>query len=201
MGAPRLNNFQLKVPVRVRDDVRHPLIIVVRVAFEFFDIFLLGGAELHCRHENLTKHYCFWSHTIIVISFNCSVMKPISPVTKHILSSRVLHPCRQLARNQCLQKAGGPPLDFSSLPGISYLGKVRRRFSGLQSIQSAGVHAFVCQTCLKAASCSSQRMYIDFVCMDEEVLSLKPMIPPKRFDIFPLVWGMLKRFRCVQTFL
>ena len=35
----------------------------------------------------------------------------------------------------------------------------------------------------------------------EEVLSLQPMIPPKRFDIFPLDWGMLKRSRCVQIFL
>ena len=31
----------------------------------------------------------------------------------------------------------------------------------------------------------------------EEVLSLQPMIPPKRFDIFS-DWGMLKRSRCVQ---
>ena len=27
------------------------------------------------------------------------------------------------------------------------------------------------------------------------------MIPPKRFDIFPPDWGMLRRSRCVQTFL
>ena len=27
----------------------------------------------------------------------------------------------------------------------------------------------------------------------EEVLSLQPMIPPKRFDIFPPDWGMLRR--------
>ena len=33
----------------------------------------------------------------------------------------------------------------------------------------------------------------------EEVLSLQPMIPPKRFDIFPPDWGvMLRRSRCVQ---
>ena len=31
----------------------------------------------------------------------------------------------------------------------------------------------------------------------EEVLSLQPMIPPKRFDIFPPDWGML---RSVQIF-
>ena len=34
----------------------------------------------------------------------------------------------------------------------------------------------------------------------EEVLSLQSMIPPKRFDIFPPDWGMLRRsigaFRC-----
>ena len=35
----------------------------------------------------------------------------------------------------------------------------------------------------------------------EEVLSLQPMIPPKRFDIFPPDWGMLRRSRCVQIFL
>ena len=37
----------------------------------------------------------------------------------------------------------------------------------------------------------------------EEVLYLQPMIPPKRFDIFPPDWGMLKRSinsRCVQIF-
>ena len=27
----------------------------------------------------------------------------------------------------------------------------------------------------------------------EEVLSLQPLIPPKRFDIFPSDWGMLRR--------
>ena len=31
--------------------------------------------------------------------------------------------------------------------------------------------------------------------------SLQPMIPPKRFDIFPPDWGMLRRSRCVQIFL
>ena len=35
----------------------------------------------------------------------------------------------------------------------------------------------------------------------EEVWSLQPMIPPKRFDIFPPDWGMLRRSRCVRTFL
>ena len=35
----------------------------------------------------------------------------------------------------------------------------------------------------------------------EKVLSLQPMFPPKRFDISPpAVWGVLRRFRCVQTF-
>ena len=32
-------------------------------------------------------------------------------------------------------------------------------------------------------------------------LYLQPMIPPKRFDIFPPNWGMLRRSRCVQIFL
>ena len=36
---------------------------------------------------------------------------------------------------------------------------------------------------------------------DEEVLSLQPMIPSKRFDIFPHDWGMLRGSRCVQIFL
>ena len=35
----------------------------------------------------------------------------------------------------------------------------------------------------------------------EEDLYLYPIIPPKRFDIFPPGWGMLKRSRCVQFFL
>ena len=35
----------------------------------------------------------------------------------------------------------------------------------------------------------------------EEVLYLQPMIPPKRFDIFPPDRGMLRRSRCVQIFL
>ena len=35
----------------------------------------------------------------------------------------------------------------------------------------------------------------------EEVLYLQPMIPPKRFDIFPPDWGMLRRSRRVQIFL
>ena len=35
----------------------------------------------------------------------------------------------------------------------------------------------------------------------EEVLYLQPMIPPKRFDIFPPDWGVLRRSRCVQIFL
>ena len=32
-------------------------------------------------------------------------------------------------------------------------------------------------------------------------LSLQPMIPPKRFDIFPPDWGMLTRSRCVLVVL
>ena len=33
----------------------------------------------------------------------------------------------------------------------------------------------------------------------KKILSLQPMIPPKRFDIFPPDWGMLRRSsRCVQ---
>ena len=35
----------------------------------------------------------------------------------------------------------------------------------------------------------------------EEVLYLQPMIPPKRFDIFPPDWGMLIRSRRVQIFI
>ena len=35
----------------------------------------------------------------------------------------------------------------------------------------------------------------------EEVLSFQPMILPKRFDISPPDWGMLRRSRCVQIFL
>ena len=35
----------------------------------------------------------------------------------------------------------------------------------------------------------------------EEVLYLQPIIPPKRFDIFPPDWEMLRRSRCVQIFL
>ena len=35
----------------------------------------------------------------------------------------------------------------------------------------------------------------------EEVLYLQPMILPKRFDISPPDWGMLRRSRCVQIFL
>ena len=34
----------------------------------------------------------------------------------------------------------------------------------------------------------------------EEVLYLQPMIPPKRFDIFPPDWGILERSTCVQIF-
>ena len=33
-----------------------------------------------------------------------------------------------------------------------------------------------------------------------EVLCLQPMIPPKRFDIFPPDWGMLRRSRRVLIF-
>ena len=29
-------------------------------------------------------------------------------------------------------------------------------------------------------------------------LYLQPMIPPKRFDIFPPDWGMLRRSNCIQ---
>ena len=37
---------------------------------------------------------------------------------------------------------------------------------------------------------------------NEEILSLQPMIPPKRFDIFFPDWGrMLRKSRCVQMFL
>ena len=32
-------------------------------------------------------------------------------------------------------------------------------------------------------------------------LSLQPIMPRKRFDIFPPEWGMLRRSRCVQIFL
>ena len=39
-----------------------------------------------------------------------------------------------------------------------------------------------------------------FKCLDE-VLSLQPIIPPKRFGIPPPDWGMLRRSRCVQGFL
>ena len=35
----------------------------------------------------------------------------------------------------------------------------------------------------------------------EEVLYLQPMVPPKRVDICPPDWGMLRRPRCVQIFL
>ena len=34
----------------------------------------------------------------------------------------------------------------------------------------------------------------------EEVLSLQPMIPPERFDIFSPVWGMLTRSRYVSSY-
>ena len=33
----------------------------------------------------------------------------------------------------------------------------------------------------------------------EEVLPLQSMILPQRFDISPPIWGVLRRFRCVQT--
>ena len=39
-----------------------------------------------------------------------------------------------------------------------------------------------------------------FIC-HEEVLYLQPLIPPKRFDISPPDWGMLRRSRCVLIFL
>ena len=35
----------------------------------------------------------------------------------------------------------------------------------------------------------------------EEVLYFQLLIPPKRFDIFPPDWGMLRRSRCIQIFL
>ena len=35
----------------------------------------------------------------------------------------------------------------------------------------------------------------------EEILSLQPRIPTKRFDIFPPDWGVLRRSRCVQIFI
>ena len=35
----------------------------------------------------------------------------------------------------------------------------------------------------------------------EEVLYLQSMFPPKRFDDFPPVWGMLRRFKYVEIFL
>ena len=35
----------------------------------------------------------------------------------------------------------------------------------------------------------------------EEVLHFQPMIPPKRFDIFPPDWGMLRRSRRILIFL
>ena len=34
----------------------------------------------------------------------------------------------------------------------------------------------------------------------EEALYLQPMIPPKRFDIFPPDWGILRRSGRVQIF-
>ena len=40
------------------------------------------------------------------------------------------------------------------------------------------------------------------LCRDtKQNLYLQPMIPPKRFDISPPDWGMLRRSRCVQIFL
>ena len=35
----------------------------------------------------------------------------------------------------------------------------------------------------------------------EEVLYFQLLIPPKRFDISPPDWGMLRRSRCIQIFL
>ena len=35
----------------------------------------------------------------------------------------------------------------------------------------------------------------------EEILSLQPMIQPKRFDIFPPDWGMLRRSRRVHIYI
>ena len=34
---------------------------------------------------------------------------------------------------------------------------------------------------------------------NKEVLYLQPMIPPKRFDIFPPDWEILRRSRCVSS--
>ena len=40
-----------------------------------------------------------------------------------------------------------------------------------------------------------------FKCHEEVLYYLQPMIPPKRFDIFPPDWGMLRRSRRVQIVL
>ena len=40
-----------------------------------------------------------------------------------------------------------------------------------------------------------------FKCHEEFFLSLQPMIPPKRSDIFPFDWGVLRRSRRVLIFL
>ena len=40
-----------------------------------------------------------------------------------------------------------------------------------------------------------------FTCYEEFFLSLQPMIPPKRSDIFPPDWEMLRRSRRVLIFL
>ena len=53
-------------------------------------------------------------------------------------------------------------------------------------------------------NCSRLSKFEDEMCprkCHEEVWSLQPMIPPKRFDNFPPDWGMLRRSRCVQVFL
>ena len=40
-----------------------------------------------------------------------------------------------------------------------------------------------------------------FDAMKRFSLSLQSLIPPKRCDIFPPDWGMLRKSRCVQIFL
>ena len=40
-----------------------------------------------------------------------------------------------------------------------------------------------------------------FKCHEEVNLYLQAMILPKRFDVFPPDWGMLRRSRCVQILL
>ena len=44
----------------------------------------------------------------------------------------------------------------------------------------------------------AQKKWDDPFKFHEEVLFLHPLIPPKRFDIFPPDWGMLRKSRGVQ---